>query len=169
MSIRKHRYITFLWCYGAWCLFNWVPGLQALVIGVPVAWIVTVLIVRLPVGQHTRLYNHPLRIWEFFFHYLPVFAWENIKANIDVALRILHPKMPIKPAIVRVKTVMKTDVGLTVLANSISLVPGTTTVDIDTEKGLLYIHCMAVSEKEVDGVARHVVERFEKILVKIFE
>ena len=167
--LNKNRIFLTLWCYAAWFFLNWPPTLQALVIGIPVAYFVAALTGKIPVGVPSRVYSHPKRFLFIFFWYIPVFVWENLKANLDVAYRVLHPGLPIKPAIVRVKTTMKTDAGLTMLANSISLVPGTTTVDVEREKGLLYVHCMAVSETDVDGVARRVVQKFERILKKIFE
>ena len=53
-----------------------------------------------------------------------------IKANIDVAYRVLHPARPIKPGIVRIRTSLKNPVGKLALANSITLTPGTMTMQI---------------------------------------
>jgi len=110
-----------------------------------------------------------LRYWYFFVYYLPRFVWECFKANVDVAYRVSHPKMPINPGIVKVKTSLKTDTALTFLANSITLTPGTLSVDIDRDKGVLYVHWIDVKAKDVEPATRIVVERFEKILKKIFD
>lgn len=90
-------------------------------------------------------------------------------ANIDVAYRVLHPNLPINPGIVKVKTKLKSDVGLTFLANTITLTPGTMTVDVDKEKGLLYIHWINVKGKDVEAATKQIVEKFEHTLIKIFE
>jgi multicomponent Na+:H+ antiporter subunit E len=90
-------------------------------------------------------------------------------ANIDVAYRVLHPALPIKPGIVKVKTSLKTDTALTFLANSITLTPGTMSVDIDTDNGFLYVHWINVKDKDVEAATKIIVERFENILAKIFE
>ncbi len=90
-------------------------------------------------------------------------------ANIDVAYRVLHPNLPIKPGIVKVKTNLKTDTALTFLANSITLTPGTMSVDIDKDNGFLYIHWINVKDKDVEAATKMIVEKFEKILAKIFE
>jgi multicomponent Na+:H+ antiporter subunit E len=55
---------------------------------------------------------------------------EIIKANLDVALRVIKPVIPINPGIVKVKTKLKTPMGRLILTNSITLTPGTLTVDI---------------------------------------
>ena len=102
--------------------------------------------------------------------YAFVFLWECLKANIDVAWRVLHPKLPIKPGIVKVKTLLRSDIGLTVLANSITLNPGSTTVDVDKDNGFLYIHLLKV-EEGYDRSSMHLkrVARLENILRKIFD
>jgi multicomponent Na+:H+ antiporter subunit E len=86
-----------------------------------------------------------------------------------VAYRVLHPRLPIRPAVVRIQTGLKTDLALTVLANSISLTPGTTTVDVNPATGFIYVHCMNVPNEAVDREARVIVERFARILRKVFE
>jgi multicomponent Na+:H+ antiporter subunit E len=91
------------------------------------------------------------------------------KANIDVAYRVSHPNLPIRPGIVKVKTSLKSDTGLTFLANCITLTPGTMTVDIDKNSGFLYIHWINVKDKDVEGATERIVKRFERRLTRIFE
>lgn len=98
-----------------------------------------------------------------------MFLWECLKANIDVARRVLNPNLPINPGIVKVKTSLKSDTGLTFLANSITLTPGTLCVDIDSEKGILYIHWIDVKTQDIDKATQIIVTKFENILKKIFE
>ncbi|UCC57536.1 MAG: Na+/H+ antiporter subunit E [Gammaproteobacteria bacterium] len=67
---------------------------------------------------------------------LPYWLWlarEMIKSNIDVSLRILNPRMPISPKIFTVRAGQKTDLGRVTYGNSITLVPGTVTVDVDDD------------------------------------
>jgi multicomponent Na+:H+ antiporter subunit E len=105
----------------------------------------------------------------WFCYYVPVFLWECLKANIDVAMRVLNPKLPINPGIVKVKTTLKSDTGLTFLANSITLTPGTFCVDIDAESGVLYIHWIDVKTQDVEKATQAIVLKFENILKKVFE
>ena len=113
--------------------------------------------------------KHPLRYWYFFVHYLPVFVWECFKANLDVAYRVLHPRLPINPGIVKVKTELKSDTALTFLANSITLTPGTMSVDIDSANGILYVHWINVKATDVEQATNIIVKRFERILKNIFD
>ncbi len=103
----------------------------------------------------------------FFFIYLLVLFKEIIKANLDVAYRILHPKMPIKPGIVIIKTELKQDLAKMILANSITLTPGTFTLDILGDN--LLIHWINVKTEDVDEATKIIGEKFEKYLRKIFE
>ena len=164
----RSRIILFLVAFLGWCLLNWVPDSQHIIVGVFVAAVVAFLTGDLFVTR-PHVLKHPWRYWYFIAYYLPVFLWELIKANVDVAYRVLHPDLPISPGIVKVKTTLKSDTALTFLANSITLTPGTMSVDIDRDKGVLYIHWIDVKDESIEGASKSIVERFEKILRGIFE
>ncbi|MCG2759979.1 MAG: Na+/H+ antiporter subunit E [Candidatus Delongbacteria bacterium] len=99
----------------------------------------------------------------FYVFYLFI---EIIKANIDVALRVIKPVIPINPGIVKVKTKLKSPMGRLLLTSSITLTPGTLTVDIDGDT--LYIHWIDVKDKEESGATEKIVSNFEKYLEVIF-
>ena len=61
--------------------------------------------------------------------YLPWLFWQIIISNLYVIYLVLHPKMPIEPEVVRFKNTLKTDLGIVILANSITLTPGTVTIE----------------------------------------
>ncbi|MEW6070085.1 MAG: Na+/H+ antiporter subunit E [Candidatus Thermoplasmatota archaeon] len=86
------------------------------------------------------------RRWLMIICYLAPFFFAMAKANFDVAYRVITGK--IKPGIVKIKTNLKTDLGLTWLANSITLTPGTLSVDVDEETNDLYVHWIYVRNKE---------------------
>ncbi|MCX6799084.1 MAG: Na+/H+ antiporter subunit E [Candidatus Diapherotrites archaeon] len=84
--------------------------------------------------------------WLIFLVYAAgPFFYAMILANIDVACRVITGK--IKPGIVKISPGMKTDFSTTMLANSITLTPGTLSVDVD-KKGNLYIHWIFVKDKQ---------------------
>jgi len=164
----KSRIVLFITALLIWWLLNWMPDWQHFVVGILVALFVAYMTGEFFINR-PHVLKHPLRYWYFVVYYLPVFSWECFKANIDVAYRVAHPRLPINPGIVRVKTNLKTDTALTFLANSITLTPGTLTVDIDRDDGVLYVHWIDVKKKDVESATKIVVERFEKILTKVFE
>lgn len=102
----------------------------------------------------------------FFLIYLVVPFWEIVKANFDVAFRVVHPKMPIRPGIVIIETGLKSDIAKMILANSITLTPGTFTVDVAGDK--LLIHWMNVRAEDLQEASRRIGERFERYLRVIF-
>ncbi|MFQ5951940.1 MAG: Na+/H+ antiporter subunit E [Candidatus Omnitrophota bacterium] len=164
----KGRIILFILAYLVWCFLNWVPDWQHLAVGLFVALFVAFITGDLFIKRPQTL-KHPRRWLYFLLVYVPVFLWECLKANIDVAYRVLHPALPVNPGIVKVKTRLKSDTALTFLADSITLTPGTMSVDIDADNGFLYIHWISVKDKEVEGATEKIVKKFEKILIKVFE
>ena len=163
----RSRIILFILGLFVWFLLSWPPDLQHLLVGVLVAGFVAFMTGDMFV-QRPHLFTHIKRYF-WFAYYLPLFIWECIKANIDVAYRVSHPDLPIHPGIVKVKTTLRSETGLTFLANSITLTPGTLSVDIDQEKGFLYIHWIDVKDKDIERATKIIIERFEKILRRIFE
>ena len=160
-----------IWIVGAW---PFIPGetfwqridWQVVIAGLIASAVVAVLFHEILPKEH-RVFISPIRaFWGIV--YIPVFFYYVIKANLDVVYRALHPKMPIKPGIVKIKTNLKTDSGITALANSITLTPGTLTVDL-TDDGYLYVHWINVKSDDVEQATKFIAQRFEWFLEKIFE
>ncbi|MFH1221227.1 MAG: Na+/H+ antiporter subunit E [Candidatus Eisenbacteria bacterium] len=156
-----------------WFLLVWpfYPGtndfdVQSTVLGVFVALFVGIFFGdKVPGG--VRLKGIPTRIF-WFLVYIPTFLWAMIHANLDVVYRVIHPDLPIRPGIVKIKTSLKSNAGRTMLANSITLTPGTITVDL-TDDGYLYVHWIYVKAEDVEEATQHISGRFEKLLGRIFE
>lgn len=117
-------------------------------------------------GKEPKKWFQPKR-YLYLIVYLFYFIWQMIKSNIDVAKRVINPKLPIKPGIVKVKTKLKTNSGKLALANSITLTPGTLTVDIIDD--FLYIHWIDVKSEDIQKATEDIVQGFEKFLEVIFE
>lgn len=162
------RIALFVVAFVVWCCLVWVPPWQQLAVGIFVAFFTALVIGDLFVsGKHSL--KGPKSYWYFLVAYVPRFLWECLKANIDVAYRVIHPALPINPGIVKVKTKLTSDVGLTFLANSITLTPGTMSVDVDKDNGFLYVHWIDVKDKNVEGATKIIASKFENILKDIFE
>jgi len=74
--------------------------------------------------------TYPVRAIWVISTYWPWLAWEVVKANVDVARLILNPTLPVSPNIIRVKASQRTKIGLVTYANSITLTPGTVSIDV---------------------------------------
>lgn len=99
--------------------------------------------------------------------YMVVLFFEIIKANFDVALRVIRPSLPINPGIVIIQTKLESDIAKTILANSITLTPGTFTLDIQENKML--IHWIDIKATDIETATQIIGEKFEKILRVIFQ
>ncbi len=92
--------------------------------------------------HHYRLLN-PVKWVIFLFYLIGPFFYAMARANIDVAFRVITGK--INPGIVKISPQLKSDAAITLLANSITLTPGTLSVDIDEKNNDLYIHWINVT------------------------
>ena len=90
------------------------------------------------------------------------FLKELIKSNIKLAAIVLYPSLPVNPGIVKVRTKLKSRVGRLLLANSITLTPGTLTVKLEDE--WLYIHWVTVESADIDAATARIVAGFEQYL-----
>jgi len=163
----KSRLILFFLGLLVWLGLCWPVDLEHILAGVLVAGLVSYMTGDMFVKRPYVFKRASRYLW--FLFYLPLFIWECIKANIDVAWRVTHPNRPINPGIVKVKTSLKSDAALTFLANSITLTPGTLSVDIDEEAGFLYVHWIDVKDTDIEKASQLIVQRFERILRRIFE
>ncbi len=102
----------------------------------------------------------------YFFLYIPFLFKEIIKANIDVASRVIKPVIPINPGIIAAKTKLKSKVGRMILANSITLTPGTLSVDIKDDT--FYIHCIDLTGIDEKDAGNKILSAFEKYLEVIY-
>jgi len=109
---------------------------------------------------------HPRRV-VFFIIFIPALLWEIIKSNLDVAYRVLHPRMPINPGIVRVPVNLQSQYGKTILANSITLTPGTLTLDVSGQN--FYVHWLNIQTYVPEEAAEAITGRFMKFLRRVFE
>ncbi len=76
------------------------------------------------------------------------FFYELIKANLQVAFDVITPPFYMKPGIIRYPLDAKSDIEITLLANLISLTPGTLSLDVSDDKSALYIHAMYLKDEE---------------------
>lgn len=97
--------------------------------------------------------------------FLFFFLYELIKANIQVAYEVITPRLDMTPGIVRVPLDAETDIEITLLANLITLTPGTLSLDVSDDKKVLYVHSMYISDKEefINGIK----SGFERRLLEI--
>lgn len=94
--------------------------------------------------------------------YVLFFLKELIKSNLRLASIVLSPALPLHPGIVKVRTRLKSRMGRLLLANSITLTPGTLTVEMEGE--WLYIHWVTVESEDIEAATASIVSGFERYL-----
>lgn len=167
------RLVLFVLSFAFWIMLIW-PVTSAdgrlltgdITVGVIVAAFVALIMHNIIRVKFIRLVNPVSWFWAFV--YMFVLSYYVIKGGVDVSYRVLHPRMPIRPGIVRIRSVLETDTGRTVLANCITLTPGTLTIDV-TAEGVFYIHWLNVLSLEEEEAAKQVLRRFEWFIQRIFE
>jgi multicomponent Na+:H+ antiporter subunit E len=165
MSFAMKWVMCLVGVFVLWLLLFWSVELAVLLAGVFFALIVASTLGDIFPDRLHRLLSP--RRWLFMMLYLPYFFYYCMRANLDVAFRVIHPDVPIRPGIVHVRTTLTSEMAKLFLANSITLTPGTLTVDIHGQD--LYIHWINI---DTDDPARRTAEicgRFEPMLRRIFE
>ena len=156
---------VFIVTYFTWILLTGYQSISELIVGFFVSLVISSVFKRYYAIKFDR--HLLVRIIKFVLIYLPVFIWEMIKANLDVAARVLNPKLPINPGFVKLKTDLTKDASKLTLANSITLTPGTLTLDVKDD--VLYIHWIDVKTLDENEKRKYISEKFEKILKGVYE
>lgn len=163
-------FATFVLCYFFWILLTGSFAWQELAAGAVVSAGVALFSARWFVHESPgRFFSG--RLFILIWYCVAIFPWELIKANCDMAKRALSPKLKINPGIIKVPVDVPTEYGKTMLANSITLTPGTITVDIDEHEGQTwyYIHWIDVVETDRTAAGEIIKGRMEKWLRRIWQ
>jgi len=160
------KYITlFILSLIFWLLLTFKLTVPNIIVAIVASALCSLFFARFFVTNVYKLLQPQRYFW--FLIYLFVFIWECIKANIDVAYRVLHPAMPIRPGIVKVKLSLKSDLARTLLANSITMTPGTISVDIIDD--YLYVHWIYIRSEDPEVYTKMITGAFEKYIKRIIE
>lgn len=133
--------------FGLWLLFSGLFAPLLLAFGVFSSLLVTWMAMRMGLltPEPGAAWLGPLRC----LAYLPWIAWQVAKSNFDVALRILLPSRGISPQVIRVPSTQVSDLARTLYANSITLTPGTISIDVSSDT--ITVH--ALSREGADELA----------------
>lgn len=138
------------------------------VLGVIVAAAVSALFADVVIENPGKIVD--VKRWAYLLAYAILYLTViEAKAHWGVVKVILHPRVPVRPAIVRIRHDVETDYAKTLIANSITNTPGTVTVDVDEERRVMYIHWISAETLDDEGARRRISELFERYAKKIFE
>ncbi len=158
-------FFTFVVFFLVWLGFTTSADPEELLTGAVLSFIIAIFSYK-TFTDYGLKYFSPQKIFNII-KFLIVFFIALLKANLDVAKRVINPKLPINPGIVTYKTKLKSDTAKVFLANAITLTPGTLTVDIIDDK--LYIHWIDVITRDPQKIVDEIGADFENILKEIFK
>lgn len=144
-----------------WLLLNNSLAPGQILLGAVLAWLVTLLVAPLqPEQPRVQRYGLALR-------YVGRLLRDIVVANLDVARRILGSRRRLKPGFVAVPLDLRGDLPVTLLANTISLTPGTVSAELSEDRQWLYVHALHMDNDE--ALIAEIKARYEQPLREIFQ
>ncbi|MFC4873001.1 Na+/H+ antiporter subunit E [Negadavirga shengliensis] len=146
--------LSFIWLAvtGAFTFENFVFGF---LLSFVLMWLITT-----NRREDKYFYRGPKLVAFIFF-----FLYELIKANVQVAYDVITPRYYMKPGIIKIPLTAKSNLEITLLANLITLTPGTLSLDVSDDRKVLYVHAMYVNDKET--FIANIKNGFERKLLEI--
>ncbi|HHB79419.1 MAG TPA: Na+/H+ antiporter subunit E [Saprospiraceae bacterium] len=147
-----------------WIGFTGTFDLHELLTGIVVAGILSFMAIRIFTCCDLALLA-PKKLF-YLGKFIVVFLVALVKSNFDMARRVLSPALPINPGVVKFKSQLKSNFAKMVLANAITLTPGTLSIDVIDDT--FYIHWIDVKSADPEVAFKEIAEDFENLLIKIF-
>jgi len=139
-----------------------------LITGAIVALATSLITANLVISNPSKLIQIERLGWLLIYS-VRYFFVDEVRAHLDVMRRILHPKMPINPGIVKVPYEVTSDYAMLTIANSITNTPGTVVVDVSPEERAFYVHWINAVTTEPAEVRKIVSKVFESFAKRIFD
>jgi multicomponent Na+:H+ antiporter subunit E len=156
---------------GFWVLLTWNFSSGELTAGVIVSLAAALFSARFMVHENSFWLLNPAKLFGLIYYVLIVFPVELVKANVDMAKRCFGGCKNVNPGIVKVPVNLESEYGQSMLANSITLTPGTITMDITEEEGqtYYYIHWIDVTAPSGAEAGDAIKGTLEKWVGRIFK
>lgn len=145
-----------------WIILSEKVSYQVVIIGMLITFLITIYNHKIEWGRDKGNRFPSFSRITFFVKYLFLLIKEIVIANIQLAIIVLSREIIISPNVIKFKTKLKSDFLKMILANSITLTPGTLTIEVDGNE--ITVHC--ISKDQVSDV---IDSKFEKLLLKIEE
>ncbi len=129
---------------------------QELIAGAGVAFVITFL------TSKSGLHIAWSAVIRRYLRFIPTFIIALVRSNLEVARIVLSPKITVRPGIVKLHTSLKSDHDKLLLANAITLTPGTLTIELRGDA--LFIHVLDLHTQDIAQLHREIIEPFESLL-----
>lgn len=159
---------TFAVCYLMWMLFTGSTEITTMLWGVVASIVVAGTTYRFTLLDVPTWVSSPRR-WSALGRLALEFIKQLVMQNVALSLRVFRPNMAIKPGIIIIPTRLKRDFPLTVLGSLMTLTPDTVTLDIDQQKGLIYMHWIDVQTTDMEEAQRLIYGDLEDLIIEWLE
>jgi multicomponent Na+:H+ antiporter subunit E len=139
--------------------------LRNFLVGTAVGLLVAYVFRRLYEGEEVRIEQTLIAV-PYMILYVLAFFKEVLVANVDVAYRVLVPGTALEPQVILVPLRVETEFGITTIANSITITPGTVTLDYEPDENALYVH--AIDGRDPEEIAKPI-RQWENYALVIFD
>ena len=156
--------ITFFFLMLLWQLFTFSLDPFSLLLGGMFSFIIALVTSDFFIEKKEKIHEGNLPRFEYFLIYVFVMLWEIYLASISVVYQVIT--MKIDPGIVKIRTRLKSKFAQALLANSITLTPGTVTVEL--KEDYLYVHWLTVKTTVAHKAAKKIKGVYESFLRRIF-
>jgi multicomponent Na+:H+ antiporter subunit E len=167
----RQKALSFALIFTIWIIFAGRLTKDVIIIGIIAALVTTALysdmLFRLS-NRRTKLTSY-IRKSGLILLFIPVFFYEALLAALKVSRHAFERELSFSPGIIKEKTHLTNVSAITILANLITLTPGTLTLDFDTRERVYYIHCLDLRVKEETEAQKKIIGRFEEWLGVIFK
>ncbi|MEC9490714.1 MAG: Na+/H+ antiporter subunit E [Halanaerobiales bacterium] len=165
------KFSAFIFLLIVWFIFAGKITADILIVGSAASLLITFFFSDLLFREvHRKLpWYHYLRKLALLLLFIPVFFYEAITAALKVSKHVFEKNPSFNPGIVKVKTELTDITGLSLLANLITLTPGTLTLDYDRSESAYYIHWIDVETLEEAELKKKIIARFERWVGVIFK
>jgi len=162
---KRFRFIlTFLFLMLFWLILSFNFQFPSILAGIIISLFISLLSYNLFIQGNEGIHSKMIGTVWYLFVYVFVLLYEMFLASFDMLYRVVT--MDINPEIVMIKSDIKSELGILLLANSITLTPGTITVDIEDE--YLYVHWLYARTTHFGHASELIKGRFEQWLERVF-
>ncbi len=161
----KRYFVLFFLALAFWLLLTLSLRPDSLIAGIVVAFVTSLIFGKY---FYTSIYKLvQFRRFATVIPFLAFFTWQCIKANIDVAWRVIQYRIPIQPAILKIPLLVETDLARAVLSCALTMTPGTIVIDIKDD--FMYVHWIYADKKDPDNYAVSRIRKYENYIKTIFD
>ncbi len=161
----KNKLIFFLSLLALWLVLSWSVSMDELFAGF-IFSALTVFISDKIFGAGPDNAN-PFRYLWFVVYFLAL-LWDIMRSCADALYRLIHPALISKPRILDIKTTLRNDTAIGLLSGTLSLMPGTLTVDFNSQNNVFHVYCLVGMTPTYSSVIELLIFKYENILKKVY-